>query len=99
MAILAIILAVLLIVGIYIIWNLNKKITKLEDIVEYQIDYLRKVSLIIQESNVYINKLDEKGHFRADDEVGTFFDFMKEIQDLINDFRLPKDYGQKTKQE
>jgi hypothetical protein len=86
--------AVIVVCG-YIIWNLNSKLLKAEDIIEEQIDYLRKVSLTIQESNIYINKLDEKGHFRADDEVGTFFDFMKEIQDLINSFRLPQGYGKK----
>jgi len=90
------ILIIIILVGIYVIWNLNNKLTKAEDIIDKQIDYLRKVSLIIQESNLYINKLDEKGHFRADDEVGTFFDFMKEIQDLINTFRLPEGYGEKT---
>lgn len=97
MVIVCIILAVLLAVAIYVIWNLNKKVVKAEDIIENQIDYLRKVSLTIQESNVYINQLDEKGHFRADDEIGTFFDFMKEIQDIINSFRLPQDYGKKDK--
>jgi hypothetical protein len=76
-----------------VIWNLNNKLTKAEDIIDEQIDYLRKVSLTIQESNLYVNQLDEKGHFRADDEIGTFFNFMKEIQDLINSFRLPEGYG------
>ena len=85
---------VILVCG-YIIWNLNNKLTKAEDIIDEQIDYLRKVSLTIQESNLYVNQLDEKGHFRADDEIGTFFDFMKEIQDLINSFRLPTGYGEK----
>ena len=85
---------VILVCG-YVIWNLNNKLTKAEDIIDEQIDYLRKVSLTIQESNLYVNQLDEKGHFRADDEIGTFFDFMKEIQDLINSFRLPKGYGEK----
>ena len=94
----ALLILVILVCG-YVIWNLNNKLTKAEDIIDEQIDYLRKVSLTIQESNLYINKLDEKGHFRADDEVGTFFDFMKEIQDLINSFRLPKGYGEKSKQE
>ena len=92
-------LVLLILVCGYIIWNLNNKLTKAEDIIDEQIDYLRKVSLTIQESNLYINKLDEKGHFRSDDEVGTFFDFMKEIQDLINSYRLPKGYGEKIKQE
>lgn len=90
-------LSVIILVCVYIIWNLNNKLVKAEDVIEEQIDYLRKVSLTIQESNLYVNQLDEKGHFRADDEIGTFFNFMKEIQDLINSFRLPEDYGKKTK--
>ena len=94
----ALLILVILVCG-YVIWNLNNKLTKAEDIIEEQIDYLRKVSLTIQESNLYVNQLDEKGHFRADDEIGTFFDFMKEIQDLINSFRLPKGYGQKNSQQ
>lgn len=92
------ILILVVIVCIYVIWNLNNKLTKAEDIIEEQIDYLRKVSLTIQESNLYVNQLDEKGHFRADDEIGTFFNFMKEIQDLINSFRLPEGYGKETNQ-
>jgi hypothetical protein len=96
MVVVSFILFTLLIAAGYVIWNLNNKVSKLENIVESQIDYLRKVSLIIQESNVYINKLDEKGHFRSDDEVGTFFNFMKEIQDMVNDFTLPKGYGEKA---
>lgn len=94
----ALLILVILVCG-YVIWNLNNKLTKAEDIIEEQIDYLRKVSLTIQESNLYVNQLDEKGHFRADDEIGTFFDFMKEIQDLINSFRLPKGYGEKNSQQ
>lgn len=91
-------LSVIILVCVYIIWNLNNKLVKAEDVIEEQIDYLRKVSLTIQESNLYVNQLDEKGHFRSDDEIGTFFNFMKEIQDLVNSFRLPEDYGKKTKQ-
>lgn len=94
----ALLVLVILVCG-YVIWNLNNKLTKAEDIIDEQIDYLRKVSLTIQESNLYVNQLDEKGHFRADDEIGTFFDFMKEIQDLINSFRLPKGYGEKNSQQ
>lgn len=90
-------LSAIILVCVYIIWNLNNKLVKAEDVIEEQIDYLRKVSLTIQESNLYVNQLDEKGHFRSDDEIGTFFNFMKEIQDLINSFRLPEDYGKKTK--
>jgi hypothetical protein len=89
-------LVVILLVLCYIVYNLYSKVTKQEDIIEYQVGYLRKVSYVIQESKVYIDQLDEKGTFRSDDEVGTFFDFMKEIQDTINTFRLPDDYGKTT---
>jgi len=91
----AILVLVILVCG-YIIWNLSNKLQKAEDIIDEQIEYLRKVSLTIQESNLYVNQLDEKGHFRADDEIGTFFNFMKEIQDLVNSFRLPQGYGKET---
>jgi hypothetical protein len=93
-----IILAILvLVVGIllYITWNLNNKVLKQEDIIESQVEYLRKVSYIIAESKLYVDNLDEKGIFRADDEIGTFFNFMKEIQDALNGFRLEGDYGKK----
>ena len=81
----------------YTTWNLHRKVVTQEDIIEYQVDYLRKVSLIISESKVYVEQLDEKGTFRSDDEVGTFFNFMKEIQEEINAFRLPDDYGKGNK--
>ena len=96
MGVIILILSILLAVAIFIIWNLNNKVVKQEGVIEYQVDYLKRISYIITESNLYVNKIDEKGIFRADDEVGTFFNFMKEIQEDINTFRLPDDYG-KTK--
>jgi hypothetical protein len=44
MVVAIILLAVLLAVAVYIIWNLNKKVQKAEDIIDSQVDYLRKVS-------------------------------------------------------
>ena len=96
MGIIILILSILSAVAIFVIWNLNNKVVKQEGVIEYQVDYLKRISYIITESNLYVNKIDEKGIFRADDEVGTFFNFMKEIQEDINTFRLPDDYG-KTK--
>jgi hypothetical protein len=90
------VLLVLALVLIYIVFNLYRKVTKQEDILEYQVDYLRKVSYIIQESKLYIEQLDQSGAFQADDELGVFFNFMKEIQDTINTYRLPQDYGKTT---
>lgn len=96
MEILAGILGVVVLVMGYVVFNLNRKVVKQEEILEYQVGYLRNVSYLIQESKIYIEQLDEKGAFRSDDEVGVFFNFMKEIQETINAYRLPKDYGKTT---
>lgn len=92
-----VILGILVAVLGYTTYNLHRKVVKQEEVIEFQVEYLRKVSYLIQESKIYIEQLDEKGSFRSDDEVGTFFDFMKEIQDTINAFRLPDDYGKNSK--
>jgi len=91
-----ILFAVVLVLG-YVVFNLNRKVVKQEGIMEYQVGYLRNVAYIINESKIYVEQLDEKGAFRSDDEVGVFFNFMKEIQETINDYRLPEDYGKATK--
>lgn len=90
---LVVISVILVLVFGYTTWNLHRKVTKQEDIIEYQVGYLRKVAYLISESKIYVEQLDEKGAFRSDDEVGVFFNFMKEIQDTINAYRLPDDYG------
>ena len=97
MTILLIILAVLVLVLGYTTWNLHRKVARQEDIIEYQVGYLRKVAYLISESKIYVEQLDEKGTFRSDDEVGVFFNFMKEIQETINAYRLPDDYGKTSK--
>ena len=97
MEILLVVLVVLILVLGYVIYNLNRKVIKQEDILEYQVGYLRNVSYLISESKIYVEQLDEKGTFRSDDEVGVFFNFMKEIQETINAYRLPEDYGKTTK--
>jgi hypothetical protein len=95
--ILLIISTVVLLCLAYIVFNLNRKVVKQEGIIEYQVGYLRNVAYLINESKIYVEQLDEKGAFRSDDEVGVFFNFMKEIQETINDYRLPEDYGKATK--
>ena len=90
-------LAVIILGLVYVVFNLNRKVIKQEDVIEYQVAYLRNVAYIISESKIYVEQLDEKGAFRSDDEVGVFFNFMKEIQETINEYRLPEDYGQATK--
>jgi hypothetical protein len=95
MDILSVILLVTLVVTGFLVYNLYNKVYRQEVIIESQIEYLRNVSSVIVESKLYIDKLDEKGIFRADDEVGVFFNFMKEIQENINSYRLPENYGKR----
>ena len=97
MEILVILITIVALVLGYTTWNLYNKVTKQEDIIEYQIGYLRNVAYLINESKIYVEQLDERGVFRSDDEVGTFFNFMKEIQESINAYRLPDDYGKTSK--
>ena len=97
MEILSVILLLIRVVSAFVIWNLNNKVVRQEGVIDYQVDYLRRISYIIQESKMYIDKLDERGIFRSDDEVGVFFNFMKEIQEDINAFRLPDNYGKREK--
>ncbi len=93
MEILLVILILVVLVLSYTTWNLHRKVVRQEEIIEYQVGYLRKVAYLISESKIYVEQLDEKGTFRSDDEVGVFFNFMKEIQETINAYRLPDDYG------
>ena len=97
MLILSIVLGVFLLVSIFVIWNLLRKIEKSEDIITDQVEYLQNISYLIKESKDFIEKTDEKGIFRADDEVGTFFGYMKQIQDTANSYILPAGYGEKKK--
>ena len=62
---------------------LIRKNRKLESIVSEQQNYIDAVSIIINDSNETIKQLDARGAFEADDEVGTFFRNLKEIQDPL----------------
>ena len=67
----------------YLLVNKNKK---LEKAVSSQQQYIDAISIVIEDSNNTIQQLDAKGVFEADDEVGTFFKNLKEIQIVLNQF-------------
>jgi hypothetical protein len=73
----------LLIIGIYLLINKN---SKLEKAVVDQQQYIDAISIVIEDSSNTIRSLDNRGAFEADDEVGTFFRSLKEIQDLLDKF-------------
>jgi hypothetical protein len=73
------------IIGIagYLIVRKNNKLEKA--LIEQQ-QYIDAISIIIEDSANTIQELDNRGAFEADDEVGTFFRNLKEIQNVLNQF-------------
>jgi len=69
---------------------LVKKNNKLERAVAEQQNYIDAISIIIQDSDNTIKELDARGAFEADDEVGTFFRNIREIQEVLNSFNTRK---------
>jgi len=65
---------------------LISKNNKLEKALISQQQYIDAISIIIEDSNNTIQELDNRGAFEADDEVGTFFRNIKEIQTVLNQF-------------
>ena len=62
----------------YVIWNLNRKLEHMESWVE---------SFVLRVRDTYNNMMsvDSKGHFEADDEVGSIFQGIKSIITELND--------------
>jgi len=89
------ILVVILIIFTYILRNLLIKVEKYEDVVQDQVQYLQNISNAIGEGQKHLKNLDEKGVFQSDDEVGYFFEQMKYVQDELNRYMLPQNYGKK----
>ena len=69
-------------------WNLLKKQEKSEDILAGYLDYLDKLSRVIDASDVKIKELDQLGAFANDDETGIIFSGIKQIQEILNEFSL-----------
>lgn len=82
------ILTGLLFVAGFVIWNLLKKVEKQEDLVEGYQQYLTSVDSAIKLSSKRLKEIDVKGMFSSDDEVGWYFSQIKEIQEILDDFKL-----------
>ena len=89
-----IILSILIIVLGIATRNLMIKV----DVVRDQTSYLQNISKSVTEGEKHLRELDEKGIFASDDEVGYFFNKMKEIQQELNRYMLPENYGKKEEQ-
>jgi hypothetical protein len=79
--------AELFVIGIFLLIRRNNA---LEKAVNQQQQYLDAISIVIQNSQQKLEELDAMGAFRSDDEVGTFFKNLKEMQDILNEFNTRK---------
>jgi predicted PurR-regulated permease PerM len=98
MLVILIILAILLVVFGFFIWNLMRKVEKYEDIAQYQQNYIENITTVIGESSKKLEEVDQKGSFQSDDEVGFFFNGIKEIQRILDEFNISETNGQKEEQ-
>lgn len=69
---------------------LVKKNNTLEKVIADQQQYIDAISVIINDSSETIKQLDNRGAFESDDEIGTFFRNIKEIQNILDQFNLRK---------
>ena len=83
-----IVLSVLVVILGYTTVNLMRKNERQEDIVVGYLQYLDQISRVIEVSNDKLSKLDSRGSFESDDEVGFFFNGIKQIQEILNEFQL-----------
>jgi hypothetical protein len=95
MIVLAIILGLMVVILGFTTFNLLKKNEKQEDIISNQetilagyMEYLSKISGIIELSDKKLKEVDHKGSFESDDEVGFFFQEIKQIQETLNAFKI-----------
>ena len=88
MIIAIVILSLLVVVLGYTTFNLLKKNEKQEDILMGYMSYLNKVSDIIEMSDKKLKEVDTRESFKSDDEVGFFFESIKQIQSILNQFNI-----------
>ena len=85
-----VILSLLVVVLGFTTINLLRKNERQEDILLGYLKYLDNISRVIEVSDDKIKKTDIKGSFEGDDEVGHFFQTIKQIQEVLNDFNIKK---------
>ena len=85
-----IILSILVVTLGFTTFNLLRKNEKQEDILAGYLDYLDKLSRVIEVSDEKLKTVDARGTFSSDDEVGFFFQQIKGLQDILNEFTLKK---------
>jgi hypothetical protein len=82
------ILVILLGVLGYATLNLLRKNETAEDLIIGYLGYLERLSQVIELTDEKLKKLDNKGSFKSDDEIGFFFNQVMELQKILNEFNI-----------
>ena len=72
----------------YSTFNLLRKSEKYEDIIVQYDSYIAEFNKQIDIADERLKKIDEKGTFKSDDEIGWFFGQIKVIQEGITRFKI-----------
>ena len=99
MLIIVITLSVTTLVLGFTTWNLLRKNERQEDVLVSYLEYMNDLSKIVEHSADRLNKIDDKGTFKSDDEIGWFFEEILTIQSRLNKFRLVNTTDGRTKEE
>jgi len=84
------VLGILVVVLGFTTRNLLRKNEKQEDILAGYITYLDQFSRIIEISDEKLKKIDERGIFKSDDEIGFIFQQITDLQRILSKFRIDK---------
>jgi hypothetical protein len=84
------VLGVLVVILGFTTFNLLRKNERQEDILTGYMNYLDQFSRIIELSDEKLKKIDERGIFKSDDEIGFMYEQIKELQRVLSTFRIDK---------
>jgi hypothetical protein len=87
--IIAIILWVATIIG-YFMRNLMVQNEKLTRLVEERDIYINNLDAVIEDITKRLQEVDNRGTFASDDEVGFFFNSLKQMSETLNVYKIRK---------
>jgi uncharacterized membrane protein YraQ (UPF0718 family) len=79
-------LIIIFLIGIYIIFNLLKKVEKLEKSNIEQEQFILELYNLIKFSEEKIKEIDSNQLFQSDDDVGFFFTNLKNLQNMLSEY-------------
>jgi hypothetical protein len=84
------ILSILVVILGFTTINLLRKNEKQEDILANYLIYLDKLSKTIEFAEEKYKQIDSKGIFKSDDEIGFMYQQLKDLQQILSNFKISK---------